>query len=83
MLKPKDKKEKQNVLGLSLILEPCNCSTPSEIKISCLGEHYYQKILLLPLVVVQVLPVSHLLPRPTEKINYSAPTRDIDLKFRG
>merc|ERR1711954_220693 len=47
-----------------------NCSTPSKIKLSCLGEHYYHKILLsLPVVVVVVPlpPVSHLLLRPTEK----------------
>ena len=46
------------------------CSTPSKIKLSCLGEHYYHKILL----VVQVIPpVSHLLPRPTEKYQLLGP----------
>ena len=48
-----------------------NCSTPSKEKLSCLGEHYYHKILV-PWVVAWVvvawgLQVSHLLPRPTEK----------------
>ena len=51
-------------------IESQNCSSPSKEKLSCLGEHYYHKILLLLVVVVVVpwlLPVSHLLPRPTEK----------------
>merc|ERR1711954_364795 len=55
-----------------------NCSTPSKEKLSCLGEHYYHKILLLLLVVVVPLPpVSHLLPRPTEKNQLLGPPTPI------
>ena len=43
-----------------------NCSTPSKEKLSCLGEHYYHKILL-SLYYSTYTEVSHLLPRPTEK----------------
>merc|ERR1712112_646135 len=56
-----------------------NCSTPSKKKLSCLGEHYYHKILLLSTYT----EVSHLLQGQQKKINYSAPIRDIELKFRG
>merc|ERR1712112_645895 len=57
-----------------------NCSTPSKIKLSCLGEHYYHKILLL--LLSTYTEVSHLLQGQQKKINYSAPIRDIELKFR-
>merc|ERR1712112_520155 len=58
-----------------------NCSTPSKKKLSCLGEHYYHKILLL--LLSTYTEVSHLLQGQQKKINYSAPIRDIELKFRG
>ena len=50
------------------------CSTPSKIKLSCLGEHYYHKILhILLYYYYYCTEVSHLLPRPTEKIQFLSP----------
>ena len=63
-----------------------NCSTPSKEKLSCLGEHYYHKILPVVVVVVVILEYHQLAiysQGQQKKINYSAPIRDIELKFRG
>merc|ERR1712081_74751 len=60
-----------------------NCSTPSKKKLSCLGEHYYHKILLLLLHILLLLlrKLAIYSQGQQKKINYSAPIRDIDLKF--
>ena len=51
------------------------CSTPSKEKLSCLGEHYYHKILLLQYTYTYTTEVSHLLPRPTEKNQLLGPQK--------
>ena len=59
-----------------------NFSTPSKEKLSCLGEHYYHKILLrYGTVLLLLLKLAIYSQGQQKKINYSAPIRDIDLKF--
>merc|ERR1712081_60412 len=59
------------------------CSTPSKIKLSCLGELYYHKILPLLLPAVILLKLAIYSQGQQKKFNYSAPIRDIELKFWG
>merc|ERR1711954_483629 len=63
-----------------------NCSTPSKEKLSCLGEHYYHKILLLLLllilILILILKLAIYSQGQKKKFNYSAPIKDIELKFR-
>merc|ERR1711954_389850 len=61
-----------------------NCSTPSKEKLSCLGEHYYHKILPpLPHILLLLLKLAIYSQGQQKKFNYSAPIQDIELKFRG
>merc|ERR1711954_271502 len=51
-------------------IESLNCSTPSKEKLSCLGEHYYHKILLPVVVPVPVPPVT---PKVNRKKSITRP----------
>merc|ERR1711954_573346 len=60
-----------------------NCSTPSKEKLSCLGEHYYHKILLRygTVLLLLLLKLAIYSQGQQKKINYSATIKDNDLKF--
>ena len=66
---------------VQLIIIQHNCSTPSKIKLSCLGKHYYHKILWYGTVLLLLLKLAIYSQGQQKKINYSAPIRHIDLKF--